>query len=132
MKTALINASIFTGEEKLDHKALLIEDGHISSITDTSEIPSDFQINNLSGLTIAPALLDLQIYGSGGKLFGALPDPATGRAWPVSADALIVSREGPVSIGAGAHGVAATLDPTQLVEILDARIADVTEPLTPR
>lgn len=64
--------------------------------------------------------------------FGALPDPATGRAWPVIADALIVSREGPVSIGAGAHGVAATLDPTQLVEILDARIADVTEPLTPR
>lgn len=75
MKTALINASIFTGEEKLDHKALLIEDGFISSITDTSQIPPDFQINNLSGLTIAPGLLDLQIYGSGGKLFGALPDP---------------------------------------------------------
>lgn len=75
MKTALINATIFTGEEKLDHKALLIEDGHISSIIDNSEVPSGFHINNLSGLTVAPALLDLQIYGSGGKLFGALPDP---------------------------------------------------------
>ncbi|WP_062287373.1 aminoacyl-tRNA deacylase [Demequina phytophila] len=64
--------------------------------------------------------------------FGAHPDPASGRPWPVIADALIVSREGPVSIGAGAHGVAATLDTQQLVEILDARIADVTEPLTPR
>lgn len=74
MKTALINATIFTGEEKLEHKALLIENGLISSITDISEVPSDFQVNNLSGLTIAPALLDLQIYGSGGKLFGALPD----------------------------------------------------------
>lgn len=74
MKTALINATIFTGEEKLGHKALLIEDGHISSIIDNSEVPSGFHVNNLSGLTIAPALLDLQIYGSGGKLFGALPD----------------------------------------------------------
>ncbi|SEJ50840.1 aminoacyl-tRNA deacylase [Demequina mangrovi] len=64
--------------------------------------------------------------------FGSRPDPATGAPWPVIADALIVSREGPVSIGAGAHGVAATVDPQQLVEVLDARIADVTEVLAPR
>jgi Cys-tRNA(Pro)/Cys-tRNA(Cys) deacylase len=50
-------------------------------------------------------------------------------AWPVIADALIVSRVGPVSIGGGAHGVAASVDPTQLVEVLDAAVADVTEPL---
>jgi len=54
------------------------------------------------------------------------------RAWPVIADALIVSREGPVSIGGGAHGVAATVAPTQLVEALGAQVADVTEPLAPR
>ena len=34
--------------------------------------------------------------------FGSLGSPA-GKAWPVIADALIVSRPGPVSIGAGAH-----------------------------
>jgi Cys-tRNA(Pro) deacylase len=50
-------------------------------------------------------------------------------AWPVIADALIVSREGPVSIGGGAHGVAASVHPAQLVEVLDATVADVTEPL---
>lgn len=50
-------------------------------------------------------------------------------AWPVVADALIVSRQGPVSIGAGAHGVAASVDPQQLVEVLAAQVADVTEPL---
>lgn len=49
-------------------------------------------------------------------------------AWPVIADRLIVSREGPVSIGGGAHGVAASLHPAQLVEVLDATVADVTEP----
>ncbi|MFW2513668.1 aminoacyl-tRNA deacylase [Demequina sp. SO4-13] len=60
--------------------------------------------------------------------FGSLPSPA-GTPWPVIADALIVSREGPVSIGGGAHGVAATVHPAQLVEVLDARVADVTEPV---
>ena len=53
-------------------------------------------------------------------------------AWPVIADALLVQREGPVSIGAGAHGLAATVAPEQLIEVLEAQIADVTEPLTPR
>ena len=50
-------------------------------------------------------------------------------AWPVVADALLVQREGPVSIGAGAHGLAATVAPEQLVEVLGATVADVTEPL---
>ncbi|WP_084076863.1 aminoacyl-tRNA deacylase [Demequina sp. NBRC 110057] len=48
-------------------------------------------------------------------------------AWPVIADRLIVSREGPVSIGGGAHGVAASLHPAVLVEVLGATVADVTE-----
>ena len=74
MNIALINATIFTGEEKLENKSILIQDGLIFSITDQSEIPSDCQITDLRGLFIAPGLIDLQIYGSGGKLFGALPD----------------------------------------------------------
>ena len=53
-------------------------------------------------------------------------------AWPVVADALLLQREGPVSIGAGAHGLAATVAPEQLVEVLEAQVADVTEPLTAR
>ncbi|MCB2412875.1 YbaK/EbsC family protein [Demequina sp. TTPB684] len=60
--------------------------------------------------------------------FGSLPAP-DGTPWPVVADALIVSREGPVSIGAGEHGVAASVDPAQLVATLSATVADVTEPL---
>lgn len=59
--------------------------------------------------------------------FGSSPSPA-GTPWPVIADALIVSREGPVSIGGGAHGVAASVHPAQLVEVLEATVADVTEP----
>ncbi|MFA6944331.1 MAG: N-acetylglucosamine-6-phosphate deacetylase [Pedobacter sp.] len=74
MNKALINASIFTGEERLENKALLISNGHIHSITDPDQVPSGFEITDLHGLTIAPGLIDLQIYGSGGKLFGGIPD----------------------------------------------------------
>jgi len=74
MDQALINASIFTGEERLENKALLISNGQIHSITDPEQIPAGFSITDLKGLILAPGLIDLQIYGSGGKLFGALPD----------------------------------------------------------
>ena len=47
-------------------------------------------------------------------------------AWPVVADATLAGR--PVSIGAGAHGVAATLQADDLVRVLSAQVADVTDP----
>lgn len=47
-------------------------------------------------------------------------------AWPVVADSRVAGRS--VSIGAGAHGVAATVDGSDLVRALDATVADVTEP----
>ncbi|KAE8762188.1 aminoacyl-tRNA deacylase [Georgenia thermotolerans] len=46
-------------------------------------------------------------------------------AWPVIADAEVT---GTVSIGAGAHGVAATVQADALVAALGAQVADVTEP----
>ena len=45
--------------------------------------------------------------------------------WPVIADA---GMTGPVSLGAGAHGVAVTVDAGELVAALGAVVADVTEP----
>jgi len=52
--------------------------------------------------------------------FGALT------AWPVIADERVPGH--PASIGAGAHGVSATLDGTALTTTLNAAIADVTDP----
>jgi Cys-tRNA(Pro)/Cys-tRNA(Cys) deacylase len=49
------------------------------------------------------------------------------REWPVVADSRI-AEAGTVSIGAGAHGVAATVDGAELVRVLSARVADVTVP----
>ena len=48
------------------------------------------------------------------------------RAWPVIADERVAGTE--VSIGAGAHGVAATVTGDELVLALDATLADVTDP----
>lgn len=47
------------------------------------------------------------------------------RTWPVVADERV---RGTVSIGAGAHGVAATVDGAALVTALSAQVADVTNP----
>ncbi|MBK5249080.1 MAG: YbaK/EbsC family protein [Actinomycetales bacterium] len=47
-------------------------------------------------------------------------------AWPVIADATLLGRR--VSIGAGAHGVAASVDGDALVAALQAEVADVTVP----
>lgn len=49
-------------------------------------------------------------------------------AWPVIADINVAGRT--VSIGAGAHGVAATLAGDDAIRALGAQVADVTEPLT--
>ena len=45
--------------------------------------------------------------------------------WPVVADATMT---GTVSVGGGAHGVALTVDASELVRVLDATVADVTQP----
>lgn len=49
------------------------------------------------------------------------------RAWPVVADERVAGTR-TVSIGAGAHGVAATLVGDDVVRVLGATVADVTEP----
>ena len=49
------------------------------------------------------------------------------RPLPVVADERVVGRE--ISIGGGAFGVSLSVDADQAISALDARIADVTEPL---
>lgn len=50
-------------------------------------------------------------------------------AWPVVADATLAGDPGrTVSMGAGAHGVAVTVNAEAVLAYLDAQVADVTEP----
>lgn len=49
------------------------------------------------------------------------------RPWPVIADRSIAGRT--VSLGAGAHGVAVTVEADAVISALDAEIADITDPV---
>ena len=73
MLKALTNATIFSGDTKLEGKSVLIKNGLIHALVNADEIPADVQVTDLTGRYIAPGLLDLQIYGSGGRLFGGKP-----------------------------------------------------------
>ncbi|MDB5014883.1 MAG: N-acetylglucosamine-6-phosphate deacetylase [Daejeonella sp.] len=73
MMTALINATIYTGEEKLTDKVLLLKDGKINAIVTFNDIPADAVIFDCEGHNLAAGLIDLQIYGAGEKLFGGVP-----------------------------------------------------------
>ena len=57
---------------------------------------------------------------------GTITPFGSARAWPVVADERIRGRT--VSIGAGAPGVAATINGDELVSALGATVADVTDP----
>lgn len=61
-----------------------------------------------------------------GYVRGTVTPFGSTQAWPVVADARVAGR--PVSIGAGAPGVAATVDGSRLVLALGATVADVTDP----
>jgi len=74
MKKALTGAKLFTGENFLENKALLIEDSNIAGIVGKTNIPNDFKIQKLNGGILSPGFIDLQVNGGGGKLFNNSPD----------------------------------------------------------
>ena len=57
---------------------------------------------------------------------GTITPLGSTRAWPVIADAAMT---GEVSLGGGAHGVALTVAADDVVRLLDATVADVTDPV---
>lgn len=61
-----------------------------------------------------------------GYVRGTITPLGSTTAWPVIAD---VRAAGRISLGAGGHGIAVTVDAAELVEALGAEVADVTDPL---
>lgn len=72
---AYTKAQVFTGENWLQNNAVLVRDETIIDIISTENIPVGFQIIDCQNKILAPAFIDLQIYGAGGKLFSAFPIP---------------------------------------------------------
>jgi N-acetylglucosamine-6-phosphate deacetylase len=75
MHYLLRNCTFYTGTAVLTHHALLIENGQITALLpdDTSSLPADVPVVDGRGLSVAPGLLDLQIYGAAGQLFSVSP-----------------------------------------------------------
>ena len=75
MITALHNLQLITDGKITAGKVVLINGDKITAITDETSIPDNVKRIDLHGAYLAPGLIDLQIYGSGGKLFAGKPEP---------------------------------------------------------
>lgn len=73
MITALHNLQLISDGTIAGGKVVLITGGKIIAITDESAMPDGVEKIDLNGAFLAPGLIDLQIYGSGGKLFAGTP-----------------------------------------------------------
>src|ERR1700676_4719179 len=69
MRQAYIADDVYTGNEILSGKAILIENNVITGILPASALPSEYSELSFPGCMIAPAFIDMQLYGGNGKLF---------------------------------------------------------------
>jgi N-acetylglucosamine-6-phosphate deacetylase len=74
--SAYVAQKIFTGEDWLTGHAVLVENGIIDSIIFEEDIPASATIIRING-SLAPAFIDLQIYGAYGNLLAVKPTVET-------------------------------------------------------
>ena len=70
---AYVNGKIFTGEKMLLDHCVLAENGKIIDLVESNAVPAHIATTDLHGNLLAPAFIDLQIYGGNGHLFGEFP-----------------------------------------------------------
>lgn len=66
---ALTNCRIFTGDDKLDNHAVIVDGAQISAICPSDDIPTDITRIDLNGANLSPGFIDLQLNGCGGVMF---------------------------------------------------------------
>ena len=69
MNTAFAAGEVFTGQEILTNKAILVSAGKVVGIVDADSIPAKYRLTQYGYAMLAPAFLDMQIYGGNGLLF---------------------------------------------------------------
>jgi len=68
---------IFTGHEMLQQHAVIVEDGIIIDIISANKISSNAEVIDFKNYIIAPAFIDLQLYGAHKKLLSVYPGAET-------------------------------------------------------
>ena len=71
---AYIADHIFTGDNWLSHHAVIIGDNKIKELVPVQSLPSSIATEQFDECIIAPAFIDLQIYGADGKLLAVYPE----------------------------------------------------------
>lgn len=65
---------IFTGDNWVHNHAVVVENGKIDAVIPVSSLSSSQQAEHFDNCIIAPAFIDLQIYGAYGKLLAVYPE----------------------------------------------------------
>jgi N-acetylglucosamine-6-phosphate deacetylase len=77
MQAVLVNGRVLTEAGVVEGKAVLVENGVISGIVDTSAVPAGAQVRDLDGGLLVPGYIDTQVNGGGGVLFNDAPTVET-------------------------------------------------------
>ncbi len=77
-KKAYIAGTVYTGTDKLRHHAVLTVDNRIDSLVPSIAVPEGFEVKDYGkSAIIAPALVDLQLYGANNRLLAVYPNAQT-------------------------------------------------------
>lgn len=71
---------IFTGNEMLQHHAIVIKDNVVTDVVNAAQIENETNIINYKEALIAPAFIDLQLYGAHKRLLATYPDAESVKA----------------------------------------------------
>lgn len=69
-------AAIFTGFELLHNYAIEVSDGIVKALIPAAEVTTD-NVKDLGDVILAPAFIDIQLYGAYGRLISVYPDAFT-------------------------------------------------------
>jgi N-acetylglucosamine-6-phosphate deacetylase len=69
MRQAFQADEIFTGSGTLTGQCILTDNNIISGILPAGSLPKEYGLQSFPGCLIAPAFIDMQLYGGNGKLF---------------------------------------------------------------